>query len=566
MFPTREPPRVAEYNVRKTYGDLLDAVEKAFSKKNPLFRLAIYNPSAYALQPDESKESKIEENRQVQAVGLVRTGFLKRFESSAKAFESSCERLFIKMLAWVTVNCETDHERDQLDKWKLKYEKIIGRVQSHFQIKDLHQQDLFADEEDAEEDIITEEMKMQIEKLDREHFKVGDMIDDTLDDLRELTDFLQILQKLNASHDDKLKKLIKMLKTEIELKGKKVLIFSEFSDTARYISNQLIENDIDGVQLIDGSTSPDNRLGIIERFSPYYNGSSTQELNDKGREEIRIIVSTDVLSEGLNLQDATRMINYDLHWNPVRLMQRIGRVDRRMSADIEAAIVRDHPNLKKERGRIVYWNFLPPDDLDKLLKLYEKVSKKTLRISTAFGIEGKQLLTPEDDFNALKDLNAKYDGQETSMEALRNEYNKLLKDHPELEERLDDLPGQVFSGKQYPADHQLSGRAVFFCYSIPAYDSNTPEQESLFNRWTEEAGETVWLLLDLETGDFMRDPPEIANFIRSTPETPREVNLPKGDFEKARKKAKSHIDKAYLRPRNAPAGVNARLIAWMELH
>ena len=66
---------------------------------------------------------------------------------------------------------------------------------------------------------------------------------------------------------------------------------------------------------------------MIRRFSPYYNGSSSADLASRGDPEIRVLVSTDVLSEGLNLQDATRLINYDLHWNPVRLMQRIGRVD-----------------------------------------------------------------------------------------------------------------------------------------------------------------------------------------------------------------------------------------------
>ena len=60
-----------------------------------------------------------------------------------------------------------------------------------------------------------------------------------------------------------------------------------------------------------------------------------------------MLISTDVLSEGLNLQDATRMINYDIHWNPVRLMQRIGRVDRRMNPEIEAALKADHPEVSR---------------------------------------------------------------------------------------------------------------------------------------------------------------------------------------------------------------------------
>ena len=96
------------------------------------------------------------------------------------------------------------------------------------------------------------------------------------------------------------------------------------------------------------------------------------------------MISTDVLSEGLNLQDATRLINYDLHWNPVRLMQRIGRIDRRLNPETEARIIADHPDQNKIRGQVAYWNFLPPDDLDVLLKLFCKVSRKTLRISKTF--------------------------------------------------------------------------------------------------------------------------------------------------------------------------------------
>ena len=89
------------------------------------------------------------------------------------------------------------------------------------------------------------------------------------------------------------------------------------------------------------------------------------ELAAERKTEIRVLIATDVLSEGLNLQDATRIINYDLHWNPVRLMQRIGRVDRRMDPEIEERIVVDHPDQKMLRGETAYWNFLPPEELDR---------------------------------------------------------------------------------------------------------------------------------------------------------------------------------------------------------
>jgi superfamily II DNA or RNA helicase len=87
------------------------------------------------------------------------------------------------------------------------------------------------------------------------------------------------------------------------------------------------------------SASKGSRADAIQRFAPYYNGMSSAALAEQGRAPIRVLISTDVLSEGLNLQDATRMINYDIHWNPVRLMQRIGRVDRRMNPEIEKRLI-----------------------------------------------------------------------------------------------------------------------------------------------------------------------------------------------------------------------------------
>ena len=68
------------------------------------------------------------------------------------------------------------------------------------------------------------------------------------------------------------------------------------------------------------------------------------------------------------------MINYDIHWNPVRLMQRIGRVDRRINPKIEVRLKRDHPEVADSRGKVSFWNFLPPDELNEILSLYTCVT------------------------------------------------------------------------------------------------------------------------------------------------------------------------------------------------
>src|SRR5205085_353276 len=197
--------------------------------------------------------------------------------------------------------------------------------------------------------------------------------------------------------------------------------------------------------------SKGDRGEVIRRFAPYYNGSSSGQLAADELTESRVLISTDVLSEGLNLQDATRLINYDLHWNPVRLMQRIGRVDRRLNPDVEKRLTADHADQAPLRGKVAYWNFLPPDELNQLLTLYARVTHKTLRISRTFGIEGKKLLRPEDDYEALRNFNHLYEGAPTAAEKLQLEYGALLAADPTLEERLAALPGRVFSGKRHPS-------------------------------------------------------------------------------------------------------------------
>ena len=158
--------------------------------------------------------------------------------------------------------------------------------------------------------------------------------------------FLEETKKFKPENDDKLNKLIRMLKTK-KFAQRKVIIFTEFADTARYVEKQLKENNIEGVARIDGGSSG-SRFGAVREFSPYYNNTSSTELKANNINEIRVLIATDVLSEGLNLQDCNLLINYDIHWNPVRLMQRIGRIDRRLNEDFEKLIA-DHPELFRQR-------------------------------------------------------------------------------------------------------------------------------------------------------------------------------------------------------------------------
>jgi Helicase conserved C-terminal domain/PLD-like domain len=547
VFPDRKPPQVAEYSIRKTYGQLLDQFEKAFERKNPLFTLAIYYPLAWYKGDDKSIDP-LDEGRQQQVVGLIRTQFLKRFESSVSAFGLSCDRLLTKLLAFLQVHSESDAEKKRLERWKIQNEAVLGFA---FQIH----LNLWGDEdEDPDEDIVPLEFLEAVTRLDRKDYNVSEMIQETFLDLDQIVQFLNEVRKFKPADDDKLQKLIRLLNSK-ELAGQKVLIFTEFADTARYLHRELKKAGIEGLGQVDSATKG-SRADVIQRFSPYYNGMTSADLAKKGREEIRVLISTDVLSEGLNLQDASRMINYDIHWNPVRLMQRIGRVDRRMSPEVEDRLVRDHPDVAPSRGIVSFWNFLPPGELNAILTLFKTVTQKTLLISKTLGIEGKKLFTPDDDFDALKEFNHAYEGTKTAVEAMHLEYQALIQEDPGLEAVLGQLPGATFSGRQRPTK---GVRGLFFCYALPALDKDA-------GAFTEEAGTARWYLYDLDRAAILEEPSEIVGSIRSDSDTARRCTATQETLLEIRAKVEKHIKNSYLKRIDAPVGVKPTLKCWMELN
>ena len=545
-FPERRDPRVAAYSIRKTYGRMLDLVENAFAKERPLFTLAMYYPLHWYKGPDKNIDP-FEENRQKQVVGLIRTNFLKRFESSVVAFELSCDRLLQKLLAFLEVHSESEAEKKRLDRWKAQNADVLGYAR---------QLDLWGEEgeEADDEDFVPQEMLDAVEPLDRAVYDVEEMMAETFLDLDQIVQFLDEARKFEPKHDDKLQKLMRLLKSNA-LADQKILIFTEFADTARYLKRRLDDAGIEGVEQVDSATKK-NRADVIQRFAPYYNGISSPELAEQGVGEIRVLVSTDVLSEGLNLQDASRMVNYDIHWNPVRLMQRIGRVDRRMNPAIEKQLVADRPEAAASRGKVWFWNFLPPDELNEILSLYTTVTQKTLLISRTLGIEGKKLLTPEDDYDALKEFHHAYEGTRTAVEDMHLEYQALLEADPELKSRLDRFPGSIFSGRKRTA---RGVRGVFFCYALPALDNEK-------NEFTEEAGTTRWYLYDLDSETIVEEAGEIVPSIRATPATPRRRTMEEDVLLDIRKRIDTHIKNSYLKRVDAPIGVKSRLRCWMELN
>lgn len=556
-FPNREKPQVVPYSLKKIYGPLLAKVEKAFDSEKPLLRLPVYslydkdkkgNYLYYIGDVNDLDEMDI--GRSMQVVALIRVLLLKRLESSVVAFRDTCENLLLKLISFVE-----KHDEDTAKRWLGMNEDRITSIKANRNIEN---------NEDDEEDTLPEELKIIWNELDKTKFNVGKIVLDTMLDLERLVDFLSDLDNFDYKKDDKIQSLIKLLNNDVDLKQEKVIIFTEFMSTAKYLEKTLKEYKFQDLLEIDSSYKGD-RGQVIKRFAPFYNKTSVNELHEKGQTEIRILIATDVLSEGINLQDARLLINYDLHWNPVRLMQRIGRVDRRMDPAIEEKIKLQYSHLAAKRGIAKYWNFLPPDELNEILSLYQKVTNKTLRISKVFGIEGKQLLTEKDDYDALKDFEHEYEGETSKGEEIKLKYQKILLAEPLLEEKINAFPLKVFSGKE---SLKTDTKGVFFCYRLPINIKNTDGT----TRWSLQEGITSWYFYSIDKKIIIEDFIAINEIISCDESEQRIVKFEQKNLVDIQKTAKNHIINNYYKASQVPVqdeegnSLNPVLLTWMEVN
>jgi len=557
LFPDRADPQVANYSLKKIYGTLLTKVESAFDSDKPLLRLPVY--SLYDKDKkgkfiyfigDEKKLTPFQIGRSVQVVALIKVLLLKRLESSVVAFRDTCENLLLKLLSFIDT-----HDEDTAKLWKDQNIELYNKIIMN---KNL------GEEDEDEDSTLPEELRFNWTVLPSTDFNVSKIISATLLDLKELADFLIVLENFDSSKDDKIQTLIKLLQTDPDLKSEKVIIFTEFMSTARYIEETLNKNKFKDVFEIDSSFKGD-RGQVIKRFAPFYNKTSPAELKLKNLLEIKVLIATDVLSEGINLQDARLLINYDLHWNPVRLMQRIGRVDRRMDSKIEAEIVKHNPSLKTKRGKVRFWNFLPPEELNTLLSLWSKVKGKTLKISKVFGIENKKLLRHDDDYDIIKEFNHDYEGETTAGEEIKLKFQKLLVDEPTLEGKLNAFPLKVFSGKSTLKTDTIG---VFFCYKLPI---NKRNDDGSFT-WSLKEGITSWYFYLIDKKETLDDFFRINDIISCEKDEKRVVKFEQKSLIEIKKSVEKHIHNTYYKTSQIPVqdeegnSLKPFLLAWMEVN
>ena len=370
LKPISRNPHLTDLDTAINYNEIFEQLQ--------MLHLAIYAPSAFIL-PSQLWKYKEEESttghrlsieeREQGIQRLMNMQLLKRLESSVNSFRLTLTRI-------------RDYMQETLD--------AIARFQNGERRVSVDDYESVDGDED-EQDFTIGKKKNRILLEDMDYISWQKEIKDDLEIIRLL---LLMLQSITPEHDSKLQQLICDLKDKfthpINGNNKKVLVFTAFSDTAEYLYNCLadpIKKQYGlNVALVTGDVEARSTLKLKEKldfnkvltlFSPI--SKEREAVYPHLKDEIDVLIATDCISEGQNLQDCDYLLNYDIHWNPVRIIQRFGRIDRIGSKNAQIQLV----------------NYWPDMTLDEYINLKGRVeSRMKVTVMTATGDDN--LLSPEE--------------------------------------------------------------------------------------------------------------------------------------------------------------------------
>lgn len=383
------PDRLAPRSIREPLTDLPQAPTfNEIFERLQMLKLAVYTPLAYVL---DSKRQKYLDLYNVEAgtargnlgmVGreqglktLMTVNLLKRLESSVEAFRITLGK----------VETAVDHALADLDDQDGK----IADLGAAFG-------DIEADDDDFEVPTapsVGKKYQIDLDDMDTVSWRT-----DLWHDRETLRELIEAMDLITPENDRKLQRLraeiLAKMSAPINSGNKKVLLFSAFADTAKYLYTNLEAtlHEAEGVELglVTGATHPKTTLGegydfqkLLTFFSPASKDKDVIFPDDPG--EIDLLIGTDCISEGQNLQDCDYLINYDIHWNPTRIIQRFGRIDRIGSANSVIQMV----------------NFWPDITLDEYINLKERVENRMV-IADLAATADDNVLTQEQSDTAFR--------------------------------------------------------------------------------------------------------------------------------------------------------------------
>ena len=377
-FPDRRKP----ISLRPSLTNLANAINyNEIYEELSLLTLEIYTPSAYIFpsklskyMDTDGKATNLTRNGREEGIRrLMSVNLLKRLESSVYSFKLTLSR--IRNLIVKTINAIDEFERSGK-----------GEVDAFDVSSDATDFDM----EDQNTDFFTVGKKTRIDLADIDYKSWRQALQH---DANELSLLVSMVQDITPEYDTKLQTLLNLIAQKIENPinpgNKKVIIFSAFSDTTEYLydniapfiqqkyglNTAIITGSADGRSTVKGMKGTLNNLLTV--FSPV--SKNRDVLMPGSSTEIDILIATDCISEGQNLQDCDYLVNYDIHWNPVRIIQRFGRIDRIGSRNAQIQLV----------------NFWPDMDLDEYINLKDRVETR-MKISVMTSTGDDDLINPEE--------------------------------------------------------------------------------------------------------------------------------------------------------------------------
>ncbi len=359
-FPKRQLEQFT-YNFEDSFAGLYAGIASEIDRLN----LAPYNIKAFKKKKQKQDENEIKRNDAL--VALQKALYLKRLESSLFAFKKSIgnQRDFQTRFYEILTT-----EGKLLD--SKSFRKLVSAI---------------ADDEYEENSVLR--IIDDSEEVGRKEYQIDQLRSQIEFDLAALNGILNKLDQIEAAVSERKdydRKLAAFKQLLLSLKGQKVLVFSYFKDTTEYVHQQLLADSewlaamqVNGqspdIDLITGATPSKQRVEKVKRFAPKANCLNDEELQSYQNQPIDLLICTDVLSEGQNLQDAGVLVNYDLHWNPVRMIQRAGRIDR----------------LGTDFDELFIYNCFPEEGLETLLGLVARLQQRIATIDREVGLDASVL-------------------------------------------------------------------------------------------------------------------------------------------------------------------------------
>ena len=465
QFPKRAKPRSIYSDIDNkhrfpTYDRLNEEIEK--------YQLALFKPSAYVLPEFKSLyegEGNIknfsQENREHFLIGMMKVNFLKRLESSVRSFAITMDRTVKKL----------EDLEERIAKFQILRNDKAQNIQPG----------LF-DLEDEEDDELRQAFEVGTLKYRLDHLDVDRWLADLARDKQQLSMLAESANGVTPERDAKLAELRGIIEQKVRhpttnLHGeenRKIIVFCAFADTAAYLYEQLEDWALNKlnvhIALVSGGAKPNRTTfghadfsQILTNFSP--RAKQRAKMKSMPQDvEIDILIATDCISEGQNLQDCDLLANYDIHWNPVRIIQRFGRIDRIGSQNKEIQLI----------------NFWPTPDLNKYINLKNRVEARMALVDISATAEDnileaedlrelikddlryrdKQLMRLKDEVLDLEDFNESVSLNEFTLDDFRMELATYIEGN---REKLEQAPFGLYTVVPTHPEFQAIQPGAIYC-------------------------------------------------------------------------------------------------------